>query len=556
MIKSQRSSARPYQLWSLLVIGTIIFIDLFHRFYPRSAMYGAFDDDFFYYAQVARHLANGAGSTFDGIHRTNGYHPLWLLALTLFSLIDSGRMLFPLVTITAIFALGSIFLLTVLNLKRLGVATSGQYVIATLVTFESELLLRGGMEITLALPLILLLILTYLDERQYNALFFLRSGLLSSLCILCRLDSIILVLLLFSFTLPHQKSLSTSLKSIGIFATGLTPLWGYLLLSKLLFGGFTPVSAQAKQLRLHHTRQLEPLRSLVHPFTAVRLLVVAPGILCTIVLLAFLFRRSHQLPASVRPVLWTLALFPLLHLSLLSILSDWPVWYWYFYPLVLSSFGCMAVLAARSRPSSRAWAVFAIGITLVSLGYTAAFNITHPPRKNALFLAAQDIAGFAEAHPGIYGMGDRSGTPGYMVSSPLIQLEGLMMDRAYLDRLRTQPQLDSVLREYGVEYYVSSDATFKNGCYRTREPFQAGSDSAHMIGIFCQQPIAIFIHEGIITRIFTVAESQRHQRVSHTAIVENKRLRHALTIIKAGYLLSCPHRLDRDTSPPEREAGK
>jgi hypothetical protein len=27
--------------------------------------------------------------------------------------------------------------------------------------------------------------------------------------------------------------------------------------------------------------------------------------------------------------------------------------------------------------------------------------------------------------------------------------------------------------------------------------------TARMIGIFCQQPIAIFTHEGIITRIFT-----------------------------------------------------
>jgi hypothetical protein len=34
-------------------------------------------DDAYYYAGVARHLAGGEGSTFDGIHGTNGYHPLW-----------------------------------------------------------------------------------------------------------------------------------------------------------------------------------------------------------------------------------------------------------------------------------------------------------------------------------------------------------------------------------------------------------------------------------------------------------------------------------------------
>ena len=34
-------------------------------------------DDAYYYLGVARNLAAGAGSTFDGINPTNGYHPLW-----------------------------------------------------------------------------------------------------------------------------------------------------------------------------------------------------------------------------------------------------------------------------------------------------------------------------------------------------------------------------------------------------------------------------------------------------------------------------------------------
>lgn len=41
-------------------------------------------DDGFYYLKIAQHLAQGAGSTFDGLHFTNGYHPLWLLCLTVF----------------------------------------------------------------------------------------------------------------------------------------------------------------------------------------------------------------------------------------------------------------------------------------------------------------------------------------------------------------------------------------------------------------------------------------------------------------------------------------
>ncbi|MBP6945053.1 hypothetical protein KBD61_01680 [Patescibacteria group bacterium] len=38
-------------------------------------------DDTFYYFQIAKRIAQGAGSTFDGIAPTNGYHPLWMAVL-------------------------------------------------------------------------------------------------------------------------------------------------------------------------------------------------------------------------------------------------------------------------------------------------------------------------------------------------------------------------------------------------------------------------------------------------------------------------------------------
>ncbi len=42
-------------------------------------------DDSFYYFQIARNLAEGKFSTFDGgISRTNGYHPVWMLLVTPF----------------------------------------------------------------------------------------------------------------------------------------------------------------------------------------------------------------------------------------------------------------------------------------------------------------------------------------------------------------------------------------------------------------------------------------------------------------------------------------
>src|SRR6266508_1727367 len=57
-------------------------------------------DDAYYYFKVAQNISEGHGSTFDGINKTNGYHPLWMLicvpvfALARFDLILPLRILF------------------------------------------------------------------------------------------------------------------------------------------------------------------------------------------------------------------------------------------------------------------------------------------------------------------------------------------------------------------------------------------------------------------------------------------------------------------------------
>jgi hypothetical protein len=44
---------------------------------------GLFEDDAYFYLQIARNMAEGQGSTFDGIATTNGYHPVWMAVLVL-----------------------------------------------------------------------------------------------------------------------------------------------------------------------------------------------------------------------------------------------------------------------------------------------------------------------------------------------------------------------------------------------------------------------------------------------------------------------------------------
>ena len=50
---------------------------LYHLAHGSRAYLGLFEDDFFYYTIIADKLATLGKLTFDGLTRTNGFHPMW-----------------------------------------------------------------------------------------------------------------------------------------------------------------------------------------------------------------------------------------------------------------------------------------------------------------------------------------------------------------------------------------------------------------------------------------------------------------------------------------------
>ena len=75
----------------------------------------AYSDDAFYYFQIARNLADGQFSTFDGgITRTNGYHPLWMLLITpLWWVFDPDGALFAIKVFEIMLVAGAVALIVV-----------------------------------------------------------------------------------------------------------------------------------------------------------------------------------------------------------------------------------------------------------------------------------------------------------------------------------------------------------------------------------------------------------------------------------------------------------
>src|SRR5512140_1053866 len=130
-------------------------------------------DDAYYYFKVAQNISEGHGSTFDGIHPTNGYHPLWLLvcvpifALARFDLILPLRVL--------ILVTGALEIATALMLYRLVrsvVSPPAGMLVAVYWLFSSYILVflyKTGVESSIALFFIVLLLsLTYRLEQTWR----------------------------------------------------------------------------------------------------------------------------------------------------------------------------------------------------------------------------------------------------------------------------------------------------------------------------------------------------------------------------------------------------
>jgi len=70
---TNRTVRRAMLVGSAIVVGIWLALIAFWGDAPFALSF----DDAWYYLTIGRNLANGNGSTFDGINLTNGYHPLW-----------------------------------------------------------------------------------------------------------------------------------------------------------------------------------------------------------------------------------------------------------------------------------------------------------------------------------------------------------------------------------------------------------------------------------------------------------------------------------------------
>jgi hypothetical protein len=460
-------------------------------------------DDFFYYLKVASNVASGNGSTFNGIVPTNGYHPLWMWALAGMIRIGHGIRFVPIFLGASIWlaTMASYFLANSL-LKKVNVESVVAASLAVYTAIYAMHVFNYGMEVIFTVPAMLGLILLLQQETWSSGgdkdwIYGVAIGLITTLMVLSRLDTVIFATLI-AFGIVLQPALRAKIRLrllIGV-GLGVSPLAAYFLFNRFIFGIWLPVSGMAKQLRLDHGFT-SPAWSSLFSKSPLQLLNVVP-ILVAIAALPWLWKVLRPSERAVYPA--TL-LFAFVYLAILSWLSDWQLWGWYFYMLRPALVVALVLLLRAPWLKRLTESPWMLGV-LVLVAIVDIHTVQLPQQQPEIVAAAREIQQFSLTHPGTYAMGDRSGAVGYLLDEPVIQTEGLMMDAPYLELIRKQLPLREVLKRYNVRYYVGSAKKPFTGCFNAKEPAQAGPHSSHLEADFCEAPVARWSFAGVQTMIF------------------------------------------------------
>jgi hypothetical protein len=501
---SALASQQPGLRWTAalpIVVLAAYLAALMVRFAYKGELYlSFFVDDFFYYLVVAKNLAFHGASTFNGVQATNGYHPLWLLTLAFLYRILGTHLPFFVGLILLIWLLvcGSYGALRRTQ-RSLGIGGDAGLAWALLSVTFMAVLSRSGMEVSLALFCLSLFWARMASlplERQTPAEAVV-SGLLASAVVLSRLDTSLVVAAYGALTLirPSGSRRMAATRMLW-FTAGLLPVAIYVAINQIEFGTILPVSGIVKNLKSTWFPSTSTVSILALP-RLVNIVFTWPSLtLCALYLLRVLGRGDAESvwpnPASrdQRRVQLCVALHPFIFYGVLSFSSDWPMWWiWYLYPLVPVWALLAPTLIARWIPLTRPAMLWLAGA--VACGSLVILLDRVGTNRSAMFALQRAFAlrEFAAAHPGRYGIGDAAGMGSYLMPMPVLQLEGLVGDKAFLDRIRRQEPLLQALDELGVDYYVTVRPQPNGDCYDVREPAQAGPHSPVMRAHLCMQPV-------------------------------------------------------------------
>ena len=192
--------------WRWFEIGLVAVSLLVHLYIasrPANTLMNWYtSDDGFYYFKVAANVTSGLGATFDGISRTNGFHPLWMLvcipvfALARFDLVLPLRLL---VLVSALLNAGTGILIFRLLRRFISSWTAAAAsVFWVFLPSIHDVVVQNGMESAISAFFLVLLVYLVAQQREERLSFWKLApvGIVAGLAILARLDNIFVVMLI------------------------------------------------------------------------------------------------------------------------------------------------------------------------------------------------------------------------------------------------------------------------------------------------------------------------------------------------------------------------
>ncbi len=449
------------------------------------------NDDAFYYFQTAKNLAAGKFSTFDdGITRTNGYHPLWLLLITPFYWVfDPEAALFGIKAFEIMLVAGGVALVVLAaRICRL----PWMLLFALLPLLYQHRALYHGLEAAAALFMLGLLFLALSLFSRNPARWSLLLAAVAFGLPWVRLEFVAIALtatasLCLIEWLRQKKLPFAYLKTLLGACSGILVYFAY---NYLVFGGFVPVSAAVKQAYSQERWEQAGGFSIMQNFQEVLQMSVFDNELlvaleiCAYVLLVWWSARRSPSRDDWLLLVFLVGAFSLAagHLvkfaqTVLAVHPYWGSYSWYFVPAYLMMALIVFVrcyvaihfirrfIGARSR----------LVANMLSLGIVAAGTVflfvktdfTHPFRyvdrvsdsayrewEMTSYLGTQ-IMNRVLPEDSVIGSW-HSGVIGYFSEFPVVNLDGLMNSYAYVRvRLRRDGAVKAFYRKFGITHFAN-----------------------------------------------------------------------------------------------------
>lgn len=337
-------------------------------FASRARAVSFVSDDSYYYLQIARNLATTGMSSFDGVTRTSGYHPLFAFALAgLYALLKPG----PDAYVRIMLALNVVLhILTALALylagRRLRDRTAGALAaLFFLANPYAALWTLSGMEASLN-GFALALFLAAAIPPVHGLFHILLASFAGAAAVLARTDNLVVVallapLILFANDGPPRRRFGAAVLIAGVAAAALA-LW--MLYCREATGTWQQGSAQIKMLiREYKVSGMSPFGRLAFAFGvfqkfAVKAFVKTPALKYVLLIALVAARDVFRAPRRRVFVAVYLAAVPLV-LALAYALKLTRAATWYYVPPVITLTLGAALLARRllDRDATRARAV-------------------------------------------------------------------------------------------------------------------------------------------------------------------------------------------------------